>query len=245
MARWTTFLVLSSYAYRSTSSSNDRNPHDGDRLGPVMVTHPLWREAVDRVPLADALEDRHEAILGLSGGSPVASRHVPNAHFPAQVFRSVCLRFESEVEHHVLRGGAPFWHRERGKTTLVVIKSTAGADGSGAPWPKPRQLPLVFSEQTKARGDIASDNGSWVEVDWDLIPHGAPMNQHAHPARKWARKPGIHPRVSPRAGWSTDGTCFMQHLSLTSPYIFNIAASPFLLPARALVAAVCRVRLVR
>ena len=39
-----------------------------------------------------------------------------------------------------------------------------------------------------------------MAVDWDLIPHGAPMNDHAHPSRKWARKPGVAPRSRPLPG---------------------------------------------
>jgi hypothetical protein len=45
-----------------------------------------------------------------------------------------------------------------------------------------------------------------VRVDWDLVPLNAPLNAHAHPARKWARQPGLHPRVVVGAGAGHGGS---------------------------------------
>ena len=124
------FVVLA-YArgYDDVLSSVAGDADGGHR---PMVTHPIWRGVVERTPLEEVFEDRSPAD---GRGKPVTSRHEHNPNFPAQTFHNVCLRFESEGSSHLLRGGAPFWHRERGSTTLVVLKGSM---------PIPRQVQTDF-----------------------------------------------------------------------------------------------------
>jgi len=88
----------------------------------------------------------------------------------------------------VLKGGRDIPKGSSKAFLNSVTAARAGGGGGGAPpspgtkvksssssssppsWPVPSLLPQVFSAAVDSGADVTADNGTWVSIDWDVIP---------------------------------------------------------------------------